>query len=45
MKHYIIGTTVCLCMFYLAVGEIDRMSRAVEIQSFMKSRVKDTISY
>ena len=45
MKHYIIGTTVGLCMFYLAVGEIDRMSRAVEIQMLSKSRVKDIISY
>lgn len=45
MKHYIIGTTLGLCMFYLAVGEIDKMSRAVEIQWFAKSRIKDIISY
>jgi len=44
MKHYIIGTTVGLCMFYLAVGEIDRMSRAGEFVP-NKSRVKDIISY
>lgn len=45
MKQYIIGITLSLCMFYLAVGEIDRMSRAVEIQTLTKSRVKDIISY
>jgi len=30
MKHYIIGGMISLCMFYIGVGEMDRMSRAVE---------------
>jgi hypothetical protein len=40
MKHYIVYTVLGWCMFELAVGDIDRMSRA--INSPNKSRV---ISY
>ena len=37
MKHYIIYTVLGWCMFELTVGDIDRMSRA--INSPAKSRV------
>jgi len=37
MKHYIIYTILGWCMFELAVGDIDRMSRSMNIPT--KSRV------
>jgi len=37
MKHYIVYTVISWCMYELAVGDIDRMSRA--INSPAKSRV------
>jgi len=43
MKHYIIYTMMSLCMFYLAIGEMDRMSRATEFIT-TSYRVKDVIS-
>jgi len=30
MKHYILGGMISLCMFYISIGDMDRMSRAVE---------------
>ena len=39
MKHYIVYTVLGWCMFELAIGGIDRMSRAIEVKSFQKSRV------
>ena len=43
MKHYTLYTAMSLCMFYLSIGEIDRMSRAGEFVP-NKSRVKDILS-
>lgn len=37
MKHYIVYTVLGWCMFELAIGDIDRMSRA--INNPVKSRV------
>lgn len=37
MKHYIIYTVIGWCMYELAVGDIDRMSRAINTPN--KSRV------
>lgn len=39
MKHYIIGIVLSWCMYELAVGDIDRISRAIEVKAFQKSRV------
>ena len=30
MKQYIMGGMITLCMFYISVGDMDRMSRAIE---------------
>ena len=30
MKHYILGGMIGLCMFYISIGDMDRMSRAIE---------------
>ena len=30
MKTYILGMMVGLCMFYVTIGEQDRMSRAID---------------
>jgi len=43
MKHYIVYTVLTWCMYELAVGDISKMSRAVEINVMSKSRVKDLI--
>ena len=43
MKHYIVYTVISWCMYELAVGDIDRMSRAGEFVP-NKSRVKDILS-
>ena len=43
MKHYIVYTILSLCIFYLGIGEMDRMSRATEFIS-TSYRVKDVIS-
>jgi hypothetical protein len=37
MKHYIVYTVLGWCMFELVIGDIDRMSRA--INNPVKSRV------
>ena len=39
MKHYIIGIVLSWCMYELAVGDIDRMSRIIEMKSLAKSRM------
>ncbi len=39
MKHYIIGTVLSWCMYELAVGDIDRIGRAIEMKSLAKSRM------
>jgi hypothetical protein len=44
MKHYILYTAMSLCMFYLSIGEIERMSRAAGEFVLTKSRVKDILS-
>jgi len=45
MKHYIVYTVLTWCMYELAVGDISKMSRAVEINIYSKSRIKEFISY
>jgi hypothetical protein len=33
MKHYIVYTVLSLTMFYLAIGDLDRMSRTLPTKS------------